>query len=289
MIGEDLRPQEWCTPRAWGKIKWILVSAAMMGLWGLAPAAAFAHPAIEKSEELYNEAKFDEALDALAEAEAAPELSVDELKQLLEVRARVYLAKGDFLEMETELIRLGLVSPNHTFDRRTPPDITRTFQQVRGRTRGSFRVEVETKAVAGNVTFEASLSQEAFGLVRKIEVYARKKGVAKWTVHDTTVVIPAKIGDSVEYYARAVGPGQVIVAVAGSKKEPLTFVVGSPEPQGGRNAFGEPSDSKRKVGAWPWIVAGVAVAAGVAVLTWLLVSDSGDGENTNPAVPSFEF
>ena len=231
---------------------------------------AFAHAEVDEGRRLFEEAQFLEALDAFARAEAAEDLSLDELVTLLETRALVHLAMGNEEPMRSDLARLVAVAPDHALDRRAPPEVRRAYAEVRSQSAGPVRLSVSPTPVATGVSIEATAENDPQRLVRRVRVFGRATGDARWERADDAPLLVTAEG-VVEYYARAVGPGGVVLASSGSDDAPLRTSGSAEEAPGGGG------DDTALIAIL--VVVGVLVVAG-GVTTGVILGTSGGSDQT---------
>lgn len=241
----------------------------------LAPSIALAHPDVDEGRRFFEEAQFLEALDAFARAEAADDLVLDDLVELYETRALVHLAMQNEDPMREDLRRLVVVAPDHVLDRRAPPDVRRTFAEVRAESPGPVRLRVRPQATATGVTVEAEAENDPLGVVRAVRVHGRV-GEGSWdSATDAPLLVPLTEQGVVEYWAEAVGPGGVALASSGSAEDPLRFAgeAASAEDDGGEDGGG---DDGPVIGAVLGVVGALLVGGAVAVVLVFTLDDGSD-------------
>lgn len=245
----------------------ILVAGVSLGWAG----TAFANAEVDEGRRLFEEAEFLEALDAFARAEAAEDLTEDELVALLETRALVHLAMGNEEPMRADLARLVTVAPEHALDRRAPPEVRRAYAEVRSQSSGPVRLSVSPTPVATGVSIEASAQNDAQRLVRRVRIFGRAQGAGSWERADDAPLLVTASG-VVEYYAQAIGPGGVVLASSGSDDAPLRTSGSADEA-----AAGGGGDDTVLIAIL--VVVGVLVVAG-GVTTGVILGTSGGSDQT---------
>lgn len=236
------------------------IARASLLLCLAAPAIASAHELVDEGQRLYEEADFVAALDALARAEAATDLSLEDLTHLFETRALVHLAMNNADAMRADLRRLAAVAPDHRLPRTVPPDVVRAFAEIRAEGGGALRVLATTDASSAGVTITVRVDNDAAEIVRAVRTFGRIAGGEYLRAQDAPLLVPGS--GVVEYYAEAIGPGGVVLARSGSADAPLSAA--------GRGGGDE---------AWPWVLVGVGVAVVAAVvITVVLLTTQPSGQ-----------
>lgn len=244
------------------------------------PSAALAHDLVEQGRASYEEASFVDAIDAFARAEAAADLTVDDLAEMYEVRALVHLAMGNEDAMRADLERLAAVAPQHELDRRVLPEVQRAFADVRANRGAPLRIRPEVSGDAAAVTIRAEVENDSAQLVREVRIIGRAGGGELASASDAPLTIVPDGALLVEYHVLAVGPGGAVLASAGSEAEPLRHRVASEEEEE------EEAEDDGGGSALPWILvgAGVLVVAAVVILAVVLVG-GGDSEGNTTVDP----
>lgn len=230
---------------------------------------ASAQSPVDSARELYEAGNLNEALDAYAQIEQREDLSLDNLAEIFQTRALIYRILGDEGAEEAELTRLASIAPDHRFSSDVPPEVRERFATLRARLEGSLTLSVQARSSAESVTLVSNVENDPLEVVRSVVLRGRIEG-ADWVRGEGTLQLEAEIGDLVEYYAAAVGPGGAIVARHGSQADPRAYRV---EGQGGGGAP-----------VWPWIVAGAGVVAVAVTVTIIVVLSSGE-TLTQPTAP----
>ena len=244
---------------------------AMGSLWLtslLVPAVAHAHPAIDRGVALYEEADFEGALAALAEAEGADALERTELLRLLATRALVHFALERHEALTRDLTMLASLEPDFDLGPRAPPALERAFDRVRSRVPSALAVVLRVEAAPQGARVIAATDGDRAGMTRQLTVHARAAGGPWREGRDGSVSVVASSGAEIEAYATAIGPGGARLARAGSEVSPRTLIVpgGAEEDAGGSGLL--------------WVGAGAAavVIAGVAIALAIGLGDASQGD-----------
>jgi hypothetical protein len=175
----------------------------------------------ERARALLGEADFEGALAAANAAEAGSSLDRDGLVQLLETRVLIQAGLGRQADLERDLARLATLAP----DRPAPPSFPPPVAQALARAQAAavpIGVEAQVSTDALGATVTGAAQGDAGGLVRTVQLVARV-GEAAWQSSSTgTLTMEVAPGETLSYYAEAIGPGGVLLATAGSEAEPLT-------------------------------------------------------------------
>lgn len=230
------------------------------------PHSARAHALLDEARRLYEEAEFVGALDTLGRAANADDLTLTELVQVYELRAVVHVALGDEPGMRDDLTTLAAIAPDHTLDPLLPPDVQRAWAEIRARAPGAIRVLASTTPASTGVTIAASVENDALHLVRRVRIRGRAAEGELLEAIDAPLFVGTPLGETVSYWAEAVGPGGVVLARSGSEDAPLV-AAGAAVSSGG-------------VEAWPFLVAGGAALVVGAVIVIAVVATSGGTPNT---------
>lgn len=241
----------------------------------LLPAAAWAHPLLERAQRLYDEAEFQQALDVYAQAEQATDLSRDDLVALYRQRALVHHAMGNASEVELDLFRLATLEPDLQLGNQVPPAVRRAFDEAKGRVTGPLRVTASAERIPSGVRVSAQIENDLAAIVQSVRIVTRTGDESWSTVERPSAEVPAAAGASFEYFAEALGPGGAVVAWAGTRSDPRRLGEGAGAQSGGGLGGQDRVDTGGGVPVWPFIAGGVAVA-GAVVLVLVLTSASSD-------------
>ncbi len=200
------------------------------------PAPAVPRTDAERARALLGEADFDGALAAANAAEAGSSLDRDALVQLLETRVLIQAGLGRPGDLERDVARLAALAPQ----RPPPPSFPPAVAQALARAQAAavaIGVDAEVTTNEDGATLTGAARADAAGLVRTVRLSARV-GDSAWQSSNTgTLTVPVAPGETLSYYAEAIGPGGVVLAAAGSEAEPLTrtrapalAVIPDPEP-----------------------------------------------------------
>ena len=253
---------------------------ALCGLAALLAASgvALAQSDVDEARRLYEEAEFAAASAALDRAEASDSLSREELLRALELRLYLHLATGGQAHMRIDLVRLLSVDPGYQAGDETPPEAAEMLTLLRSELGPALAVFASASLVGSEVHVEASVENDPAELTRDVRVRTRV-GSAEATLASRSASVPIVSGDSVAYWAEAIGPGGAVLARHGEASSPLLF------PPDGETSVVEGGDD-----ATGWIifgvVAGLLVAGGAVTLgVFLGTANSGPSENTQPSLP----
>ncbi len=247
-----------------------------MGLvWSVGGACtAYAHPLVDHGFGLYESADFQGALHAFDAAEAASDLTRDDLLALLEGRALAQLALGDESAMEATLTQLASVDPNREMGRAIPPPMREAFTRL---SESGERVVVvaRVEAMPGGARVVTELAGDRGGLVREVRIGGRPLGSEDWTTgtgEELSVV--ASAGATLTYYAEAVGPGGAVISRAGSPESPLSTSISEVGEDGAILAADDGGS-----GLLVPILIGVGAAAVIAAVIIIAVAASSGGQS----------
>jgi len=264
---------------------------------------AHAHPILEEAQRRFDEADFEGALEAFGRAERAADLTRDDLVQLYVRRALVHHTLGNADDLETDLMRLASLEPEHEFGRQVPPVVVEAFDRARARTTGQITVSLAAETRPGGVRLEAQIENDTSGIIQEVRIGARSPGNA-WTQRSNAALeMPAPSDSTIEIYAEAIGPGGAVVASDGTHDDPVSGRVSELEDRvagggttggggtGGGGTGGGPiiddpgGGDDDGIPVWPFLVGGgVLLAAGAAILIAVLVA-GGSSNNTNLMPP----
>jgi hypothetical protein len=260
--------------------------AILGGALFASPVAA--HPALDRARELYRDARFEEALAALTEAERATDLSRDDLLSLYETRALVRFAMSDRDAAEQDLTRLASIDRDRPPAAEMPPSLRRALDAARARVETEISVRAEIRRAPGGAHATGHVENDAEGVVRTVLVKCRVGDAEETEWQSGPLEVAARASQSVECVARAVGPGAAVIAEARASVagEPVRAPPGiAPTPAdvaragtGTRadltaEATGDDGDRDGGGSAWPWILGigggAIAIAAGVVLVVVL--------------------
>lgn len=241
------------------------------------PSFALAQSDVSEARRLYEEAEFAAAVAALDRAEASDSLGHAGLLQALELRLYLHLATGGAGQMRTDLLRLLTVDPDYQAGAEAPPEAAQMLAQLRAEIGPPLAVHASATLNGSAVSIEGSVENDEVGITRDVRVSARV-GSADVTVASRSAILRVATGDTVAYWAEAIGPGGAVLARDGDAGSPLLF------PPDGDSAVVVSDDAT----AWivVGIIAGLLVAGGAVTLGVVLgTQGGGPSENTQPSLP----
>ena len=265
----------WAVRQGWaGTLAW--VALAVM------PRVAFADELVDRGVERYEEADFAGALEMFAQAEQSDGLDRDDLARLYEHRAMVHLALEEEEAMRDDLRRLRALDPERIMGESIPPPMRDAYEEI-GRDAGPpLTIRARARNDEGVIRIDASIEGDRAELVRGARVGARPGGARSWEIADGDLELrireSAPESSRIEYFAEAVGPGGVVLAHDGSRREPRQLDL-LPTP-----ADADDDDSQT------WLYAGIGagavalIAAIVVVSTVPFIAESDQTQLSGPTV-----
>lgn len=252
----------------------LTITLALLAL----PSAAFAHQNVDEARRLYEEAEFEAASAQLDEAEASVSLTRQDLRRLLELRMYLHIATGGQAALRGDLLRLLTLDGGFRAGDEAPPEVAEVLAQLRAEGTGPIAVHARAEVAGSEVRIDASVENDTAELTREVRITARV-GESGPTVGSSPLHVSVRSGDTVAYWAEAIGPGSVVLAQHGDASAPLLF------PADGQPITGEGGDD-----ATGWIVLGVVVgilvAGGAVTLGVVLGADAGgQSDLTQPTLP----
>lgn len=267
----------------------------------LVPGLARAHPTVDEARRAYESAQHARSLELLEEAEAGTGLTREDLAELLLLRAMVHRAQRQMDLAEVDLLRLANLDPQRQLGRTVHPTLRRLFETVRERVPGPVRLEVAADRMGGMVRLRVSVNDDVAALTQAFRLYGRPAGGAWRDTDASTLEVSVRPSQAVEYYAEAIGPGGAVIANHGTRGEPSRLpaeggavdtgtepdpIIGTPDPGHGSRTPTTPPPGE-DVPAWPFVVGGIVLAVGAAVLIGVLVAQPTDETQlTRPGVES---
>lgn len=218
------------------------------------------------------DADFASALAAFENAESSSELTREDLARLYSHRATVHFALGEQRAMEADLARLVALDPEAALPASAPPPVHEALERARASVRPPT-LSAEARPTGTGVEVRARADQHGADLVRSLRAYARRERDEEWRRGDAGAVsIDAAPGDTVLWYAEAIGPGGAVLLSEGSRVDPGALVV--PVPVASDAGGGDET-------TW-WLVGGGAAAAvvGAVVAVVAVVTTSGEPSTT---------
>lgn len=243
-----------------------LITLVVAALLGASAATAHAHELVEEGRRRFVDADFDGALELYARAEAADDLTREDLISLYEGRALTHFALGELDHAQVALEQLATIAPSHHLSDEVPPELVEIFEEAAAAAGEGLRLRVDAERSADGVSLRPILEGDGVGIARSLSVAGRTDG--EWTFGDEsglTLSIPASA--TVEYYAQVIGPGAAILASVGSEGEPATI-----PGEGGVGALP----------GWTWGLVGGGAGVLILVVIIAAVAASSSGSSTVP-------
>jgi hypothetical protein len=219
---------------------------------------ALASPASAQSRsaealEQYRAANFEAAIEIARTVLSGEGESSEAVATALEVLVLSYLGEGRDEPAFNALRALSIVAREHGFLPETPPDVV---ERHRALVEAQARLALFTEATNAPDRVELSTRLEGAGtdLVSAILLHVRV-GDGEWRVSREGRQTLAGVREPIAYYARALGPGGVVLANVGSEREPLIVTAEAAPIEEGPSA---------------WIFVGIG--AGLAALIGIVVA-----------------
>lgn len=205
-----------------------MIRCAEPGIWALpliavlgAATTARAHPDVDDGRARYAQADFEGALAAFERAERSPDLTREDLIDVLEGRALAHYALEDLDGANDAVRQLASVDPHHRASDELPPELLRMFEAAAAHVGDGIALRVDSHRDGERVELTPVPSGDVLGLVRALAI-AGRAGDGEWVLGDAAgVALDAPPDRTVEYYASALGPGAAVLASAGSERAPL--------------------------------------------------------------------
>jgi hypothetical protein len=262
------------------------VLAGLLSSFGWA-STALAHPLVDHGYRLYEGADFQGALHAFEAAEAASDLTRDDLIKLLEGRALAHLALGNEEPMEATLVQLASVEPDREMGRAIPPPMRDAFDRISGSTQ-RISITARVEAMPGGARVVAEVNGDSGGLVREVRLAGRELDDDRWTSgtgEELSVV--ASSGATIEYHAAAIGPGGAVITRAGSEESPLSASTEGVE-EGEILTSSEDGDDDGGGVLVPILIGvGAAVVIATVIIIVVAASSGGQSDETQFSAPSW--
>lgn len=220
----------------------------------------------------YRQADFEGVLSGLAAAEEQGLLAPEDYPRALEIRALAAHAIGRHELVRSTLRVLAAVSPEYGLGPEAVPILREHLDGYR-RADERARLLVSTRVDGEDVEVRARVTRDPLELVRRVTVFARRAGDARYLTGDGQVRVLDAEGGEVEYWVEALGPARVPLAARGSPEDPLRLSVG---------------DEGTGLGVgWALAIGGVAVALVTVaiVIAVVLLPGGGDGATVRPMPP----
>jgi hypothetical protein len=257
---------------------------AFFGLVALVPAAARAHPMLDRAVVAYEEADFERALRTFDMAAANADLSVEELLQLFERRALVHHALGDDDSMRADLERLLAVRASYQLGRLAPPSVRSAFEEARAAAAdaGSVELRIEETRIEGELWVVAKVLRVPENLVDHTTLQCSVDNNAR-TVSRTSQGTTASV--------KLDGAHNGCAATARTRQGGVLFQSSidgaiASAPSISRRRFETPKQERRDEGQvkkkkrWPWIVAASAALVVGGVTAGIVISQRSKGSDS---------
>ncbi|HJK93982.1 MAG TPA: hypothetical protein RMH85_13205 [Polyangiaceae bacterium LLY-WYZ-15_(1-7)] len=167
---------------------------------------------LESARQAYEQARFEEAVLILGEAEREATLDAEGVARLLELRALSAFGLRDEALVERTLRQLAALDDERPIPDETPPPLRERWEAAR---EAPPRVELGAVAVTraddGGLRVRAEASGDLGGLRRGWRIRARVGGGAFMASDGIEVALPSGTGE-VEVEVLALGPGGAVVA-----------------------------------------------------------------------------
>lgn len=250
----------------------------MLSIMG-APSIAAAQ--LEAGARYLADADFERAERAYGRALDQTTLTLEQLVSIYEGRAMARWALGDQDAARTDLAALASIDPGHRLPREAPPTLTSAYESLGAQ---AIAVTVEWTDAPGLAHAHVQIDHDGAGVVRSLRLHARRAG-EPWAIESGTDLDVARdAAQTVELWVEALGPGDAVVARAGTSLAPLSR--GPAAELGHSLTRATPASDTTPI----WI--GVGVAAGVVVIALIIgiavgVSESQGFQPAAPVVVGF--
>jgi hypothetical protein len=270
-------------------------------LWGALLGTARAHPLLDQAQRALEAGEFDVAIEAARQAEAAQDLSRQDLVSLLALRATAHHALGQNEDALAALRLLASLEPAHVWSPATPPSIVEAYARAASGLSGPLGARIVRVLESGQLVLRLEIENDPGGLVRGTRIWVRR-GARDFEAHDDRSVPQDLEGGDLGYYAEVVGLGNAILVTVGSRGAPLTLDLDQERPRtrerrGGRDRptphtsprlRGSVAPEEEASGSLPWIALGVGAAAIAGAIAVILVVRP-DAGIVSVDDPIFEF
>lgn len=259
-----------------------LAAGAFALALALVPSVASAHPLVDQAEARFEEADFEGALEAFAQAELATDLTRNDLLLVYLRRALVHHAMGQLDAIDMDLFRLATLEPHYRLGREVPPQVRDRFAAQSRRVEERLRVKVEATEARGGVRIRAQVTDDLAALVTAVRFGVRTAGGVWQRSDGAALEVMGEPDSELEFYAEAIGPGGAVLASEGTSTAPRRStievllappVVGPGPVDGGGGG----------VPAWPFLVGGGVLVA--AALTVVILFATGSSDSTQLSFP----
>jgi len=189
-----------------------VLGGLVVSLWlanGFAASTAAQAPSLRAAREAYDDARFDDAREAVDALLAVRRLEWDVVVAGLELRALAVFAVQDADELERTLRQLAVLEPHRTLPPETPPAVRQRWDALRGLV-APFDARFELRREGGDVV-GVVIANDLEGLVRSYRV--RLSGGGERVEDDgLRVQMTTTRGGSFELTVAAIGPGGIVLA-----------------------------------------------------------------------------
>lgn len=258
------------------------IAAATLAVALVLPARAAAHPLVDEARSHLERAEFEQALEALEFAATLEDLGRPDVVELLELRAMAHVALADVQALQNDIAALASIDPSHVFPPEAPPELQGMLEE-RAAAAGPLAVTAHVAPTDAGVRIDASAQNDDASVVQRIRVFTRLPGAPFRELSPGETVGATEV----EYYAEAVGIGGAVLASAGSSAVPRRWPAGSSSEPWFGDEGRQDDDESGGVGAWPFVLGGVAVVAVGVVLFLVLTGGSGGTQPEAPVVIGF--
>ena len=180
--------------------------------------AARAPGTVDDAVRAYEEADFETAYALFDSLILGADLTRADLIRVYATRALLRFADGDSEGMLRDLAALASLEPEYQLGPRAPPPVHEAFDGLRG---GAAALALEVRIVPTplGARIETSATGDRADIVRAIVVGARATGGTFRESTDGTISV-TEPSETIEYYARIVGPGGATLAERGDREHP---------------------------------------------------------------------
>jgi hypothetical protein len=250
-------------------------------------ASARAHPDLDRARALAAELDLLPALAAFDRALESGTLTESELVTLLAERALVHYGLRHKAEVESDLVWLSALAPDHRLDLRAPPELLGVWTNVRDQGRGRLRLALEARIEGGELLAETRFEGTVpMGLVPKIQLREGVRGFVQ--AGYASVRRATRPGARFGLFAEAVGLGGVVVARSYSEADPLEL--SAPLPMTRNEPVPVAASESWARAHRGWLIGGAVLLLAGAVTTVVLVKTLGDDQSKGTTLtPMVEF
>lgn len=212
-----------------------VLGGLVVSLWlanGFAASTAAQAPSLRSAREAYDDARFEDAREAVDELLAVPRLGWDVVVAGLELRALAVFALQDADALERTLRQLAVLGPHRTLPPETPPAVRERWDALRGLVE-PFDARFEVRREGGDVVGMV-IANDLEGLVRSYRV-GLSAGGSRVDDEGLRVRMTTTRGGRFELTVAAIGPGGIVLAERRHLADVTSGAVLSdlaPEPEG---------------------------------------------------------